>query len=102
MRRPGLWVANGIPTDPVKMMSWRPAALTCFYDYLSANRVFQYKAANPETIVTVRFQHPYQWQQDPPGWARWLGEMVASKWRDLRPLDPYVYFANEVNLHYEN
>jgi hypothetical protein len=102
MRRPGLWVANGIPTDPVKMLSWRPAALTSFFDYLSANRVFQYKAANPETIVVVRFQHPHHWHEDPPGWARWLGDMVASKWRDLRPLDPYVYFANEVNLHYEN
>jgi hypothetical protein len=102
MRRPGLWGANGNPTDPVKMLSWRPGALTCFFDYLRGNRVWDYKAQNPSISVIVRFQHPPQWQQNPAGWARSLGEMVASKWPDLRNLDPYVYFANEMNLHYEN
>jgi hypothetical protein len=69
---------------------------------LSANRVWNYKAQQPEAPIIVRFQHPRQWQQDPAGWARWLGEMVASKWPELQALDPYVYFANENNLHYEN
>ena len=102
MRRPGLWVANGNPTDPVKMLSWRPGALTSFFDYLRGNRAWSYKAQNPSVPVIVRFQHPYQWQQDPAGWAHSLGDMVASKWPDVRDLDPYVYFANEMNLHYEN
>jgi len=102
MRRPGLWVANGGPTDPVKMLSWRPGALTCFFDYLTANRVWDYKAQNPEVPIIVRFQHPYQWHQDPAGWARSMGDMVVSKWPELQALDPYVYFANELNLHYEN
>jgi hypothetical protein len=102
MRRPGLWVANGTPTDPVKMLSWRPAALTAFFDYLEPNRVRSYKAQNPDIPVIVRFQHPRQWQEDPAGWARRQGDMVASKWPDLREMDPYVYFANEMNLHYEN
>ncbi len=102
MRRPGLWVANGGPTDPVKMLSWRPGALTCYFEYLTVNRVWDYKTQNPEAVIVVRFQHPRQWQQDPAGWARWMGEMVASKWPELKVLDPYVYFANEMNLHYEN
>jgi hypothetical protein len=84
------------------MLSWRPGALTCFFDYLGVNNVFPYKAANPNVPIIVRFQHPSQWQQDPVGYARRLGEQVASKWNDLKPLDPYVYFANEMNLHYEN
>jgi protocatechuate 3,4-dioxygenase beta subunit len=102
MRRPGLWVANGAPTDPIKMLSWRPAALTSFFDYLTPNRVWSYKEQNPDVAVIVRFQHPPNWQHDPAGWARRLGDEVASKWPELRRLDPYVYFANEMNLHYEN
>ncbi len=102
MRRPGLWVTNGHPGNPAQMLSWRPGALTCFYDYLGVNGVFPYKAANPDVPIIVRFQHPLNWQQDPLGFARSLGEQVASKWRDMKILDPYVYFANELNLHYEN
>ncbi|MDX1522474.1 MAG: SpoIID/LytB domain-containing protein, partial [Anaerolineae bacterium] len=103
MRRPGLWVANGHPGNTVSdMLSWRPAAITCFYDYLGFNNVFKYKAANPDVKIIVRFQHPQNWQQNPNFYARQLGEQVASKWNDLKPLDPYVYFANEMNLHYEN
>lgn len=102
MRRPGLWVANGHPGNPDQMLSWRPGALTGFYDYLGVNGVFSYKAANLDVPIIVRFQHPFKWHEDPQGYARRLGEQVASKWNDLRPLDPYVYFANEMNLHYEN
>ncbi|MCP4623113.1 MAG: hypothetical protein GY850_06230, partial [bacterium] len=90
------------PGDPSKMLSWRPGAITCFYDYLGFNGIFPYKAANPDVPIIVRFQHPLNWRQDPDAFARWLGEQVASKWNDLKPLDPYVYFANEMNLHYEN
>jgi len=61
-----------------------------------------YKKQHPEIPVIVRFQHPRNWHQDPTASARHLGEMVASKWPDLKDMDPYVYFANEVNLHYEN
>ena len=102
MRRPGLWVANGGPTDPVKMLSWRPGSLTSFFEYLTINQVWSYKTQNPEAPIIIRFQHPHQWHQDPAGWARSMGEMIASKWPELQELDPYVYFANEVNLHYEN
>ncbi len=102
MRRPGLWVTNGHPGDPSLMLSWRPGAITCFYDFLGVNGIFDYKAQNPEVPIIVRFQHPRNWHQDPEAHARQLGEMVASKWPDLKRLDPYVYFANEMNLHYEN
>jgi hypothetical protein len=102
MRRPGVWVANGTPGDSAKMVSWRPGALTSFYDYLSANRVLDYKTQHPEVPIIVRFQHPQQWHQDPTSHARAHADMIASKWPDLRAMDPYVYFANELNLHYEN
>ncbi len=102
MRRPGLWVTNGHPGNPTQMLSWRPGALTCFYDYLGVNGIFEYKAAHPDAPIIVRLQHPLNWQQDPQFFATQLGRMVASKWNDLKVLDPYVYFANEVNLHYEN
>jgi len=102
MRRPGLWVANGHPGDSAQMLSWRPGAVTCFYDYLADNDIFNYKAANPEVIVTVRFRHPHDWQKDPERSARQLGEEVAGKWAELQSLDPYVYFANQMNMHYEN
>jgi hypothetical protein len=84
------------------MYSWSPASLTCFFDYLTSNRVWEYKANNPDVPVIVRFQHPKNWHEDPIGWARWLGNEVASKWPELQRIDPYVYFANEMNLHYEN
>jgi hypothetical protein len=102
MRRPGLWVANGHPGDPSLMLSWRPGALTGFYDYLGVNGVFTYKEANPDLPIIVRFQHFYNWQDDPEAYARRLGNLVASKWHDLERIDPYVYFANEMNLFYEN
>ena len=103
MRRPGLWVANGHPGNTVTaMLAWRPGAITAYYDYLGPNKVFDYKAANPDAPIIVRFQHPPNWQQNPDFFARQLGELVASKWSDMRALDPYVYFANEMNLYYEN
>ena len=102
MRRPGLWVANGHPGDPTQMLSWRPGSLTCYYDYLGFNGIYPYKAANPEATIIVRFQHQRNWQQNPAYFARQLGEQVASKWNDLKIIDPYIYFANENNLHYEN
>jgi hypothetical protein len=102
MRRPGIWVANGTPSNPEQMFSWRPGALTCFYDYLSANRVHDYKARQPDTTIIVRFQHPRRWWENPAGSAQNLGRHVASRWPEIRNLDPYVYFANEMNLHYEN
>ncbi len=102
MRRPGIWVANGHPGDPSQMLSWQPGALTSFYDYLGVNGVFDYKAAHPDADIIVRFQHPHNWHQNPEYYARQLGQEVVSKWSNMRRLDPYVYFANEMNLHYEN
>jgi len=102
LRRPGLWVTNGHPGDPSQMLSWNPAALTSFFDYLVLNDVYGYKAAHPEVPIIIRFQHPLNWQDNPAYYADQLGRMVASKWPEIQVLDPYVYFANEMNLHYEN
>ncbi len=102
LRRPGLWVTNGHPGDPSQMLSWNPAALTSFFDYLVLNDVYGYKAAHPEVPIIIRFQHPLNWQDNPTYYADQLGRMVASKWSEIQVLDPYVYFANEMNLHYEN
>jgi hypothetical protein len=84
------------------MYSWRPGAITCLYDHLVANDVFNYKAANPDVVVTVRFQRPLNWHQDLASSAQELGRYVATKWAELQPLDPYVYFAHHVNMHYAN
>jgi Stage II sporulation protein/Carboxypeptidase regulatory-like domain len=102
MRRPGLWVANGSPSDPAKMLSWRPGALTCFFDYLGANRIRPYKQQNPDVPIIVRFLHPHNWHVDPVTTSAQLASHVAGKWPDLQDIDPYVYFCNELNLHYEN
>jgi hypothetical protein len=64
--------------------------------------VYGYKTANPEAPAIVRFQHPLNWLQDPVASAQQHGRYVASKWSEIQGLDPYVYFANELNLHYEN
>jgi hypothetical protein len=101
-RRPGIWVANGHPGDTTMMYSWRPGAVTCIYDHLQANQVFEYRTANPSVPIIVRFMHPKNWQEDPTTCAKNYGAEIASKWNDLKVLDPYVYFANEMNLHYEN
>ncbi len=102
MRRPGLWVANGHPTNISQMLSWKPGAIACFFDYLAANDVFKYKAANPTVPVIVRFPHPQLWRQNPEESARQLGNFVAEKWAELKSLDPYVYFAGHMNMHYAN
>jgi hypothetical protein len=101
-RRPGIWAANGHPGDTSLLYSWRPGAVTCFSDYLQANAVFSYKKAVPSASIIIRFQHPMNWQQDPTTSAKNFGREIAGKWADIKSLDPYVYFANEVNLHYEN
>lgn len=102
MRRPGLWVANGQPEDTTQMYSWRPGAIACLYNHLAANDVFNYKAANPDAPVIIYFPHPPNWQQDAQASARQLGQFIADKWVELQPLDPYVYFANQANIHYAN
>jgi len=84
------------------MLSWGPGSLTSFHDYLQDNKVFDYKAANPDTIIIIRFQHPMNWQQDIEASAINRGKEIAAKWSEIAPLDPYVYFCNEMNLHYES
>jgi len=113
MRRPGIWCANGTPTNAAKMLSWRPGALTCIYDYLQPNLVAQYMKWEPDATVIVRIQHPKNWWENVSVSARNLAAEVVSKWPDLQALTPqpplpegeggvYVYFCNEMNLHYEN
>jgi len=102
VRRAGLWVANGRPDDAGRMLSWRPGALTCFHDYLEANQVARYKRDHPDVPVIVRFQHPRNWHEDLSVSAYRHAEYVLSKWPEIRDLEPYVYFCNEMNLHYEN
>jgi len=84
------------------MLSWQPGSLTSFYDYLGPNQVINYKRDHPDVPITIRFQHPHNWQADKPATSRNLAALVISKWPVLQEIDPYVYFANEVNLHYEN
>lgn len=101
--KPGVWVANGHPGDTIDLMySWQPSALTCIFDHLQANRVREYKQTHPETSVIIRFMHPQNWQDSPVISARNFGQEIAGKWPDIRDLNPYVYFGNEMNLHYEN
>lgn len=102
MRRPGLWVANGQPDDTALMLSWKPGVISCLYPYLEANDLFNYKAANPDISVNVRFQHPKDWHRDIDRSAQKLGAKIAATWSELEPLDPYVYFASRLNTHYEN
>lgn len=102
MRRPGIWVAKGQPVNPTQMYSWRPGAIAGMAEHLMANDVYNYKQAHPDVPVIVRFQHPHNWLQDPTGTARKLGQTVAGKWAELKVLDPYVYFASRLNMHYEN
>ncbi len=99
MRRPGIWAANGSPSDPELMLSWRPGALTCFYDYLQPNRVLSYKAQHPGAVIVVRINPGDNWQTWEP---KQYAEFIVSKWPDMKEADPYVFFANETNLHYEN
>ena len=101
-RRPGIWVANGTPTDAAKMLSWAPGSLTSFYDYLGPNQVVAYKRDHPDIPVIIRFQQPHDWEHATFTSARNLANLVVSKWPVLQEIAPYVYFANEVNLHYEN
>lgn len=103
IKKPGIWVANGHPGNTIeKMYSWKPGSITCFYDYLQTNQVLKYKADNPNVPIIVRIQHPMNWQQNPTESARNLANEVISKWQDMKVLNPYVYFCNEMNLHYEN
>jgi hypothetical protein len=67
-----------------------------------ANDVAGYKIANPDVPVIIRFRHPRQWHQNPAQTAKELGQFVAGKWTELQPLEPYVYFASRMNMHYEN
>lgn len=102
MRRPGIFAPKGTPTDLNMMLYWRPGAVTCYYDYLQANNLFNYKAQHPSASIIVRFQHPLTWWQDPEQTALSFGRQVAGKWDELRPLDPYVCFANELNTYTAN
>jgi hypothetical protein len=102
MRRPGIWVANGTPGDTAQLYSWQPGAIGSFYHYLAENDVYDYKATNPTIPVVVRFEHPKNWLQNPTITAQQLGKYVAGKWTKLQPLNPYVYFASHLNMHYEN
>ena len=89
-RRVGIWVANGTPSNVSKMLSWRPGALTCIYEYLGYNRIAQYKAQHPDTVVVVRFLHPKNWHRDARASARDYAQRIAEKWPELRDIDPYV------------
>jgi hypothetical protein len=84
------------------MYSWRPGAIASLYDHLAVNDVFAYKADQPDVTLIVCFRHPPNWQQNPAETARQLGQYIAGKWPELKALDPFIYFANQLNTHYEN
>ena len=102
MRRPGIVAPAGPPSDVKLMLSWRPGAVTCYYEHLRANDLYAYKAQHPTATIVVRFQHPRQWWRNPEQTAVSFGQRIAATWAEIRPLDPYVCFANELNIHYEN
>lgn len=83
MRRPGILAPKGTPSDLNMMLYWRPGAVTCYYDYLRANNLFNYKAQHPSASIIVRFQHPLTWWQDPEQTALSFGRQVAGKWDEL-------------------
>ena len=102
MRRPGIFAPAGMPSDANMMLHWRPGAVTCYYNHLHANNLFQYKSRHPTATIIVRFQHPQNWWQDPENSAVRYAQELAATWHEIQPLDPFVCFANELNLHYEN
>lgn len=99
-RRPGIWGSNGNNPNLDLMLSW-PGAITCIYDYLSSNGV-DFARQHPEMPLIIRFLHPQNWQENPAQSASDLAQQVISKWPTIRDLNPYVYFANELNLGYES
>lgn len=102
-RRMGIWGVNYWQESQTNLMlSWSPGALTCFFDYMQANHVRAYKDKNPGADIIIRFMHPQNWQDEPEVSARNYGREIGGKWPELKSLEPYVYFANEMNLHYEN
>ncbi|MEM7028538.1 MAG: hypothetical protein AAF629_03010 [Chloroflexota bacterium] len=102
MRRPGIFAPAGQASNVEMMLSWKPGMVTCYYDFLQANQIYAYKRRYPEATILVRFQHPPLWSQDPEQAAVGYGQLVASKWPELQALDPYICFANELYLYYEN
>lgn len=98
-RRLGIWGSNGSNPNLDLMLSWRPGAITCIYDYLSSNGI-EYLKKHTEVPLIIRFLHPQNWMQNPQQSANDLANKVISKWPAIRDLnlDPYVDFANELNL----
>ena len=102
MRRPGIFAPPGTPTDLNLMLAWRPGAVTCYHQHLQANALFDYKAKYPDAKIIVRFQHPRFWHRDPVKSAIDFGHHIANAWPEIQALHPYVCFANELNLFYQN
>lgn len=104
-RRPGIWGINGSGVNQEmidKMLSWNPGAITCFYDYIQANGIEQYHQKYSNVPIIIRFQHDKNWQENPTENAKNKSVEIVSKWPTIEHLNPYVYFCNEMNLHYEN
>lgn len=106
-RRPGIWGINGSGFNQQqidKMLSWNPGAITCFYDYIQANGLAQYRDKYSNVPIIIRFQHNKDWHKNPSKDAENKANELISKWPDIKQFGPntYVYFCNEMNLHYEN
>ncbi len=102
MRRPGIVVPPGTPTDANLMLSWQPGAITCNYAHLQQNQVSKYKVQHPDATIIVRFQHPHNWFTNLETTAVRYAMQIAGKWNELKPLDPLVIFANEMNRFDQN
>lgn len=100
-RRLGIWGANGTNPNLPLMLSWRPGAITTIYDYASSNGL-EYIEQHPEVPLIIRFLHPQNWQENPTRSASDLAQKVIDKWPTIKKYNPYVYFANELNLGYES
>lgn len=102
-KRLGIYGSNGMNDKTDLMYSWEPGAITCIGDYLGSNGVFEYKRKHPEVPIIIRFYiGPTNFQADIEYHAKQVAARVISKWDEVKLLDPYIYFCNELNLHYEN
>lgn len=102
MRRPGIVAVNGTPTDTNLMLHWQPGAVSCDVRYLRQNRIFEYKKQYPDATIIVRFEHPRNWFADLEQSAITFARKIAAAWAEIRPLNPLVIFAEEMNLFSQN
>lgn len=100
-KKAGLWGINGWATADDMMYSWDPDTVLVIYDYITNNRVVEYKQRNPRAQIIVRFVHPDNWLDEIEVSAQNTAREIIGKWQNdavLRDLDPLIIIMNEPNL----